>query len=176
MKSLMAAMLALMVAVPQASAQPLTSEGDHLIRIRLWRSETIAKELTTVPGKQSRDLGAALRQAAREGRLAVHPGTYGFRVEFRNLTADPAPGTMVLVNGQPTPFSNPMDVPVTNGEGRLRISSQWVSESTILILSAPQELGELHYPPPLYRQLRTAPGELARLVGEHEASNYHFVK
>lgn len=173
MKSMVVLLLALLITMP-ALAQPL-AEGDHLIRIRLWTGEGVAKQLAAIAGRQSRDIGGQLRQAAKEGKLKPLAGKYDFRVGFRNL-ANPAPGTMVMVNGQPVPFANPTDITVINGEGRMQISSRWVDENTILVLTYPPELGEMHYPPPPYRQLRTARGELARLVREHEVSNYHFVK
>lgn len=174
MKSVVTVMLALLIVMP-VLAQPLV-EGDHLIRIRLWAGEGVAKGLAAMTGQQSRDLGSKLRRAAREGKLTPFFGNYDFRVEFRSLAADPAPGTMVMVNNQPVLFANPMFVRVIDGEGRLQISSRWVDENTILVLTYPPALGEMHYPPPPYRQLRTMHGELARLVHEHEVSNYHFVK
>lgn len=177
-----------LLSVPAPHAQPplaaVPLSDSHVLRIRLWEGTAASKELIAVDGRQSRDLGAKLRQAAREEKLKPLEGRHEFRLEFSNLAFELARGQKIIVNSEvflvPQGFGSQgraaIAVTVTNGEGWVEISASWVKEETVIKIAAPPTLGDLHYPPPPYRELRTKRGELARLVGEHEASNYHFVK
>ena len=184
-----AAFAAVLFLVSPAPAQPVLevqpSYADHTLRLRLWKNEGAAQELAVTAGRQSRDLGARLREAARDGLLAPQPGRHAFTLRFINLAFELAQNGRVRMNGEvfvlPPNFGgtdargqtlDQITVEVTGGEGRLEISERWIREDTVLQIIPPP--GLCAYPPP-GRRLQTAPGELARRTREDDVTNFHFV-
>lgn len=131
---------------------PLANPGGiHTLKIRLWSGEDLRREALRMRQDrewQSRDLGAAIRSAAREGRARPYRSAEcsSFAVRFENANYALGRGKNVTVNDRPE--SIPADfgprtefkVPVCSGEGRLAITTEWLLANVAVKIQPPAGL------------------------------------
>lgn len=205
------ALLAVLIAGCATLLPQLTAPGaPHTLKIRLWNGADLRSEALRLRHdreRQSRNLGAAIRAAARAGRIRPYHERQNecspFTVRFEHADFKAARGRMVAVNGAPEPLpphfgpETEIKVPVCGGEGRLRITTEWLLANVAVKIKPPDDL-RIIYPTdgralgtctveeirrgyrrcPLYEERYRNQSEFFSIVRFEEAwdrmSNYHF--